>query len=35
VLPGYWFIIIGAVAGALAGGFLDVAQDEVKAEAEQ
>ena len=29
VLPGYWFIIVGAVSGALAGGFLD----EPKAEA--
>ena len=28
VLPGYWFIIIGAVCGALAGGFLDDAKEE-------
>jgi predicted branched-subunit amino acid permease len=28
LLPGYWFIVIGAVCGALAGGFLD----ETKAE---
>jgi predicted branched-subunit amino acid permease len=33
VLPGYWFIVVGAVSGALAGGFLDVAQDEIKEEA--
>jgi predicted branched-subunit amino acid permease len=29
VLPGYWFIIIGAVSGALAGGFLDEGKEEV------
>jgi predicted branched-subunit amino acid permease len=28
VLPGYWFIIVGAVCGALAGGFLDDAKEE-------
>ena len=28
VLPGYWFIIIGAVSGALAGGFLDEPKEE-------
>ena len=28
VLPGYWFIIIGAVCGALVGGFLDDAKEE-------
>jgi predicted branched-subunit amino acid permease len=28
VLPGYWFIIIGAVCGALAGGFLDDARED-------
>lgn len=28
ILPGYWFIIIGAVCGALAGGFLDEIRDE-------
>jgi len=28
VLPGYWFIIIGAVCGALAGGFLDAPKEE-------
>lgn len=27
-LPGYWFIIIGAVCGALAGGFLDDTKEE-------
>jgi predicted branched-subunit amino acid permease len=29
VLPGYWFVIVGAVSGALVGGFLD----DTKAEA--
>jgi predicted branched-subunit amino acid permease len=28
VLPGYWFIIVGAVCGALAGGFLDDSKEE-------
>jgi predicted branched-subunit amino acid permease len=28
VLPGYWFIIIGAVSGALVGGFLDEPKEE-------
>jgi predicted branched-subunit amino acid permease len=28
VLPGYWFIIIGAVSGALVGGFLDDTKEE-------
>src|SRR5690349_19626608 len=28
VLPGYWFIIIGAVSGALAGGFLEEPKEE-------
>ena len=32
ILPGYWFIIIGAVCGAVAGGFLDDAQDDAKEE---
>lgn len=27
LLPGYWFIIVGAVCGALAGGFLDNAKE--------
>jgi predicted branched-subunit amino acid permease len=30
LLPGYWFIVIGAVSGALAGGFLDEAEPAVK-----
>jgi predicted branched-subunit amino acid permease len=29
VLPGYWFIIVGAVSGALVGGFLDEGKEEV------
>ena len=33
VLPGYWFIIVGAVSGALVGGFLDEAKDDSKNEA--
>jgi predicted branched-subunit amino acid permease len=28
ILPGYWFIIVGAVCGALAGGFLDDSKEE-------
>jgi predicted branched-subunit amino acid permease len=28
VLPGYWFVIVGAVAGALVGGFLDDTKEE-------
>jgi predicted branched-subunit amino acid permease len=28
VLPGYWFVIVGAVSGALVGGFLDDTKEE-------
>jgi predicted branched-subunit amino acid permease len=32
VLPGYWFIIIGAVSGALVGGLLDESRKDAEAE---
>jgi predicted branched-subunit amino acid permease len=32
LLPGYWYIIIGAICGALAGGFADNVPQDTQAE---